>query len=232
MIRSVFVFIFLMVVAADGKVSAAKYARLVAKGERIALKLCRQDKLPKAGSSDSMDAISEAVRASGACPPLDRKKMEALVFFLKAGGSVASVGSNGHSIDVPKGAKCPVCGMFVGKYPKWAAEMRVEGRRYYFDGVKDMMKFYIFDGDFPYDRQKIESIFVTDFYTLEAIPAKKAWYVIGSEVYGPMGNELIPFKDKASAENFMKDHKGERILRFDEITGKIVMGLNGIDYSE
>jgi len=95
-----------------------------------------------------------------------------------------------------------------------------------------MMKFYIFDGDFPYDRQKIESIFVTDFYTLEAIPAKKAWYVIGSEVYGPMGNELIPFKDKASAENFMKDHKGERILRFDEITGKIVMGLDGIDYSE
>jgi hypothetical protein len=110
--------------------------------------------------------------------------------------------------------------------------MSGEGRRYYFDGVKDMMKFYIFDGDFPYDRQKIESIFVTDFYTLEAIPAKKAWYVIGSEVYGPMGNELIPFKDKASAENFMKDHKGERILRFDEITGKIVMGLDGIDYSE
>ncbi|HFC03675.1 MAG TPA: nitrous oxide reductase, partial [Nitratifractor salsuginis] len=129
-------------------------------------------------------------------------------------------------------AKCPVCGMFVSKYPKWAAEIVVDGKTYWFDGVKDMMKFYIFDGDFPYDRSKIEKMLVTDFYTLEAIPAKEAYYVIGSRLYGPMGNELIPFKTEKEAKDFMADHGGDRIVRFDEITGKMVMGLDGIEYDE
>ena len=39
-------------------------------------------------------------------------------------------------------AKCPVCGMFVNKYPKWTAVIETsDGTNYYFDGVKDMMKF-------------------------------------------------------------------------------------------
>ena len=30
--------------------------------------------------------------------------------------------------------------------------------------------------------------------------AKEAFFVIGSDVYGPMGHELIPFASKADAE--------------------------------
>ncbi|MBT8344418.1 MAG: nitrous oxide reductase accessory protein NosL [Sulfurovum sp.] len=135
-------------------------------------------------------------------------------------------------IEVPKEVKCPVCGMFVAKYPKWAAFIDVEEKKHYFDGVKDMMKFYIFDVDFPYDRSKISHMEVTDFYTLKAIDAKQAFYVIGSDVFGPMGNELIPFFTKAAAQNFMTDHRGENIIRFDEITPKLVMGLDGLEYSE
>jgi nitrous oxide reductase accessory protein NosL len=122
--------------------------------------------------------------------------------------------------------------MFVAKYPKWAAEMVVDGKKHYFDGVKDMMKYYIFDGDFPYDRKKIEKMDVTDFYTLEAIPAKEAYYVLGSKLYGPMGNELIPFKTEQEAKDFIKDHGGDRIVRFDEITPKMVMALDGIEYND
>ena len=96
--------------------------------------------------------------------------------------------------------------------------------------VKDMMKFYIFDIDFPYDRSKITNIEVTDFYTLKAIDAKKAFYVVGSDVFGPMGNELIPFLTKNAAQNFMTDHAGEQIILFDAITPKLVMGLDGLEY--
>jgi nitrous oxide reductase accessory protein NosL len=135
-------------------------------------------------------------------------------------------------IKVPKKAKCPVCGMFVSKYPKWAALIDINGKEYYFDGVKDMMKFFIFDVDFPYDRNKIIKIEVTDFYTLQALDAKQAFYVIGSDVYGPMGNELIPFQTKKAAQNFMSDHRGEKIIRFDQISPKLVMGLDGIEYTE
>jgi nitrous oxide reductase accessory protein NosL len=119
--------------------------------------------------------------------------------------------------------------MFVAKYPKWAGLMVIDGKKYYFDGVKDLMKFYIFDADFTYDRSKITAITVTDFYTLESIPAKEAYYVTGSSLYGPMGNELIPFKTKEAAENFMRDHQGEAIVRFDQITPRMVMALDGIE---
>ncbi len=122
--------------------------------------------------------------------------------------------------------------MFVAKYPKWAALIEVGTTKHYFDGVKDMMKFYIFDVDFPYDRNTIQKIEVTDFYTLKAIDAKNAFYVIGSDVYGPMGNELIPFLTKDAAQNFMTDHRAEKIIRFNEITPKLVMGLDGLEYSE
>jgi len=225
-------FVFLFAFASAGeKISAVKYARLVAKGEKVALRLCEHEKLPKVTGTESIETILRKVKESGACPPLRGSKAEALAYFLKAGGVVEHAGG-GREIEVPAGAKCPVCGMFVSKYPKWATKMVVAGKPYYFDGVKDMMKFYIFDGDFPYDRKKIEKILVTDFYTLESIDARKAWYVLGSEVYGPMGNELIPFKDEKSAKNFMKDHGGERIVRFPEITGKMVMALDGIEYDD
>ncbi len=223
--------VFLFSGISQAQVNAAQYTRLVAKGEKIALRLCDPEKLPKLKGGESPEAIAAAVRAGGACPPLSGQKLEALVAFLQA-GKAAERSGNGKTIEVPKGAKCPVCGMFVSKYPKWAAEMVVDGKTYYFDGVKDMMKFYIFDGDFPYDRSKIEKMLVTDYYTLEAIPAKEAYYVIGSKLYGPMGNELIPFKTEKEARDFMADHGGDRIVRFDQITGKMVMGLDGIDYSE
>jgi nitrous oxide reductase accessory protein NosL len=106
--------------------------------------------------------------------------------------------------------------------------MVVEGETDYFDGVKDMMKYYIFSADFPYDRAKIEQFEVSDFYTLQPISAKEAYYVIGSDIFGPMGDELIPFETKEKAESFMRDHKGEKMVLFDEITDKMVMGLDGL----
>ena len=39
--------------------------------------------------------------------------------------------------------KCPVCGMFVAKYPDFVARISFKDGSYaFFDGVKDMMKYY------------------------------------------------------------------------------------------
>ncbi|MFA6756407.1 MAG: nitrous oxide reductase accessory protein NosL, partial [Sulfurospirillaceae bacterium] len=66
----------------------------------------------------------------------------------------------------------------------------------------------------------------TDYYTLEALEAKDAFYVVGSDVYGPMGNELIPFSKEANAKTFRDDHKGKQIVSFDEITPELVKTLD------
>jgi nitrous oxide reductase accessory protein NosL len=65
--------------------------------------------------------------------------------------------------------------------------------------------------------QDIARIGVTEYYEVKRIDARTAWYVIGSDVLGPMGHELIPLASRADAEEFMHDHQGKRILRFDEV---------------
>jgi copper chaperone NosL len=60
---------------------------------------------------------------------------------------------------------------------------------------------------------------------LKKISAAKAFYVIGSNVYGPMGTELIPFVSESDAIAFMKDHSGKRILRFQDISEKTLKSL-------
>ena len=135
-----------------------------------------------------------------------------------------------EAIAVQKEAKCPVCGMFVSKYPKWAAQIIFEdGHSHYFDGVKDMMKFYFDPQKFTSDNHRmgdIKHLFVSDYYNLQKMEANKAFFVLGSNIYGPMGRELIPFKSYEDADSFKKSHSGKTILRFDEITPKAVLGLD------
>jgi len=128
--------------------------------------------------------------------------------------TVASV----TKIEVPKDAKCPICGMFVAKYPQWVALYDGE-KKFYFDGVKDMMK-YAFARKLSSDK-----FYVSDYYKLSKLEATKAFYVIGSNVYGPMGSELIPFATQEEAETFSRDHNGQKVISFDEITEVLVKSL-------
>jgi copper chaperone NosL len=125
--------------------------------------------------------------------------------------------------------KCPVCGMFVAKYPDWLAAVRFRGGSHvFFDGAKDLFK-YLHDPK-RYDPARrpedIQTAAVMDYYGLTWIDARKAWYVLGSDVYGPMGRELIPLEREADAQEFMKDHKGLRIIRYSEATPEVIKTLD------
>ena len=120
----------------------------------------------------------------------------------------------------PPGAKCAVCGMFVGKYANWIAAIAYnDGAKFYFDGPKDMFTFYLNPGKYGAGkRAEIADVYVKDYYSLASIDAKQAFYVIGSDVLGPMGKELVPFARRADADGFLHDHKGKKVVRFDDVT--------------
>jgi len=125
--------------------------------------------------------------------------------------------------------KCPVCGMFVAKYPDWVAEIIFnDGSVVFFDGCKDFFKYYFNLDEYAPGkaRQDIDALYVTEYYSLEFMDAHTALYVVGSNVYGPMGNELIPFVDLESAREFLKDHEGKAIYTFDEITPGVIGRLD------
>lgn len=124
--------------------------------------------------------------------------------------------------------KCPVCGMFVAKYPDFLAQIIfTDGSYALFDGAKDMFK-YFFDikkYNAAKERAAIAAIYVMDYYSMTPIDGRIAWYVVGSDVFGPMGRELIPFQQETEAKEFTKDHSGKHILRFEEVTPALIKGL-------
>jgi nitrous oxide reductase accessory protein NosL len=235
-------------------IARKKQAKMYPMGEKIYKKMCQPIDVSKFKRINDMKA---AIKTEKLCKPMKEKQLQAVALYLwdvkgghaddmmrggrcgmkkkdmqsckgKMGAIQAAVGP-----DLGKQDKCPVCGMFVYKHPKWAAFIYYEKKgkleHLAFDGVKDLMKFYFEPnkwGDYGNIKKHIKKIVVRDYYTLKPVWAKAAWYVVGSDVYGPMGNELIPFKTKEAAENFMRDHHGRKILRFDEITKELVYKLD------
>nr|VFJ63244.1 MAG: Nitrous oxide reductase accessory protein NosL [Candidatus Kentron sp. DK] len=153
--------------------------------------------------------------------------------MLLAGTLALVVGmSRAEPAEVPApGARdtCPVCGMFVAKYPAWVATVLYrDGTALHFDGAKDLFKYLM---DIPKwsperDREDIRDVAVTEYYGLTRIDARNAWYVIGSDVLGPMGHEPVPLATREEAEEFGRDHQGKRILRFEEIDRALLRRLD------
>lgn len=141
---------------------------------------------------------------------------------------VAKVQAGDQQIAPGPKDRCAVCGMFVAKYPNWIAVVVFRGgERVYFDGPKDMFR-YVHSPEKYGSRsgkQDISAILVKDYYTLEQIPARQAFFVAGSDVLGPMGRELIPLKGKKEAETFLSDHQGRKIFSFDQVTPSVLAEL-------
>jgi copper chaperone NosL len=164
---------------------------------------------------------SDTAHAHGARP--DGCMMQ-MCPMIKAGGqTVPSTAKTPGEQD-----KCPVCGMFVAKYPGFLAQIQFKhGTTAFFDGPKDFFRYYGSVDHYNPGKKSadIGKVFVTDYYTQEAIDGLAAWYVIGSDINGPMGRELIPFATEAAAGEFKKDHNGSAVLRFKDVTAETLKGL-------
>jgi nitrous oxide reductase accessory protein NosL len=125
--------------------------------------------------------------------------------------------------------KCPVCGMFVYKYPDWVGQITFkDGGTFFFDGAKDLFKYYFNLGKYNPGKTAadIAAVRVTEYYDVVPLDAKTALFVVGSNVYGPMGRELIPFKSAEAAQEFRKDHGGTGVLTFDQINPAVIHKLD------
>jgi nitrous oxide reductase accessory protein NosL len=118
--------------------------------------------------------------------------------------------------------------MFVAKYPDFVAQIQFrDGSAAFFDGVKDMLKYYRNLPRYAPGRKAadISALYVTDYYSLRWLDGFKAYYVSGGDVYGPMGKELIPFGKKSDAQEFLHDHKGRAVFSFREINDAVMKSL-------
>jgi nitrous oxide reductase accessory protein NosL len=113
----------------------------------------------------------------------------------------------------------------VDKYPKFEADIVLkDGRLIRFCCPKSMFHFYFKPYHFPeykvQNADAIDRLVVRDYLDGALVDAKKAWYVFGSRLSGPHGDDLIPLATKTRAELFVKRYGGSRIMDFDTVQAK------------
>lgn len=147
-------------------------------------------------------------------------------------GQPAAVGARSEVLPAPvekiaAREKCPVCGMFVARYPEWISQLHLDGGEvHFFDGIKDLLAYYFQPANFGGRAEaEVKAIWTKDYYTLEWLEARQAYFVVGSSVHGPMGHEFLPLASREAAETFMRDHQGSDILTFDQITAERVQSM-------
>ena len=132
------------------------------------------------------------------------------------------------ALRVPRPTKkdrCPVCGMYVWKHRKYMAGFVFkDGKKVFFCSTKCMFHAYHnLKRYFPNEsKDSLKLIWVTEYYTTKPMDARKLYYVIGTDIIGPMGYMIVPVKGKDAAETLLRDHHGSMILTFDEVTEEIV----------
>jgi copper chaperone NosL len=101
--------------------------------------------------------------------------------------------------------RCARCGMKIAPTSEWTAE--VDAKR--FDTPRCALSTWLEGG-------KTGNVRVQDYYDRAWHSASDVRFVVGSDVVGPMGPELVPV-DTARLAKFEKDHGGVRAFALEEI---------------
>lgn len=116
--------------------------------------------------------------------------------------------------------RCSICGMLVAPYEAWVTQLHfADGSVAFFDGSKCLFRFLLTrEADEGRGEPAVSGGYVTGYYDLKPVSLDQAWFVIGSDVTGPMGPELVPLRTREEAEEFLADHGGRSIVRSSEVT--------------
>ena len=106
------------------------------------------------------------------------------------------------------GARCAHCGMKIDPTSPFVA--RLDDKQ--FDTPRCALAEWLASG-------KHGTVSVQDYYDRASHPASDVRFVIGSDVVGPMGPDLVPV-DAARVAKFEKDHGGTRALALADIDEK------------
>ncbi|MDQ7781865.1 MAG: nitrous oxide reductase accessory protein NosL [Desulfomonilaceae bacterium] len=162
----------------------------------------------------------------------------AVLTMVMASVPVSSIAA--EMLDLPDGTKvdlvatCPVCGMTVGgpegegvtiTYRKGrvvgfggvAATVFRDGKVVGFDGARCLFVYNSIPSRFEVDVADMTHQYVTDFVTKKMIEVERAFLVLGSDVKGRMGYEMIPFTNKGDAEKFASEHNGKWIVQLQSV---------------
>jgi nitrous oxide reductase accessory protein NosL len=116
---------------------------------------------------------------------------------------------------IPEHARCPVCGMFPARQPRWAAQVIfANGDVQYLDSPLSLFLYLQNVARYTVGQQagRILAMYVTDLDSGAWVPAEQAVYVHGSRTPGPMRSGNLPaFASVSAAEAFIARQGGTAV---------------------
>ncbi len=115
--------------------------------------------------------------------------------------------------------RCPVCAMFPARYPQTAAAMTLaSGETFYFCTNGCLLRSWLRPGIYlGKTRDSIDRLVVLDYFSGAPINGRKATWVAGSDVVGPMGPAIIALGDASQLATFKARHGGRHVFTFDQL---------------
>lgn len=146
--------------------------------------------------------------------------MNRRAFVAIALSTVSSVMLACESRSKAREERCKHCGMKIDRASAWRVELvLVDGSTVPFDTPRCALTSWR-SGKTP-----ATSIRVQDYYDRTWRNGADVRFVIGGDVVGPMGPDLVPV-DPARATKFIQDHTADRALRLEEVTLDVLLKIN------
>lgn len=118
--------------------------------------------------------------------------------------------------------RCAQCGMFVDLAPRWrAGALNEAGSEVSFDSPKCLLRWLASERG-----RGAQGPWVTEYYGQRHAEVSSVWWVIGSDVEGPMGRDLVPLDSEQAAQRFLTEHHGAKVLRRDDIRADVLRDLH------
>ena len=124
--------------------------------------------------------------------------------------------SGPNDVSAQATGRCALCGMRVTRGAAFSSGARTAaGADVVFDSVKCMFRWLGQHTD-------AQDPWVTEHLSRTPRPARDTFFVLGTELQGPMGADLVPVDTRAHAEQILAGHHGTRILAFAEVTPQVL----------
>ena len=127
---------------------------------------------------------------------------------------------NSGRMQISQADRCPVCGMKVIRYPKFACAIRLhDNTTYYFCSTGCMIRSWLHPEIYlGSTTDTLNRPVVKEYFTGRQMDARDTIFVFGSDVIGPMGPALVPVMNEKSLKAFKRRHGGKSEFSLKNLT--------------
>jgi copper chaperone NosL len=120
-----------------------------------------------------------------------------------------------QSIKIESHKKCPLCGMYPARYPKFNCQIVFNDGSYEaFDSSIGLLVYLHFPDKTGIKLKPVAGIYFKDYLKEGWLEADKAYFVTGSEIRGPMGIQFLPVDSQQAANNIKKQAHGKDVVHY------------------